>query len=331
MTERTILVTGGAGYVGSHCCKAFARAGWRVVAFDNLSRGHAEAVQWGPLVRGDILDAAALDTTFHEYQPDLVGHFAAFAYVEESVRQPELYYHNNCIGSFTLLERMRAAGIGKLIFSSTCASYGVPGHVPIGEDHPQWPINPYGWSKLMVERMLEDYAAAHGLDSVALRYFNAAGCDPEGEIGEWHEPETHAIPLAIAGALSHGRPFTVFGTDFETRDGSAIRDYIHVSDLSRAHVLAGEWIMRHSGFHVFNLGTGQGTTVLEIANAVARACNSGRAATLGPRRAGDPPILIADAAKAKRELGWEAEMSDIDTIVRTAVEWYRLSADRRGG
>ena len=323
MTERTILVTGGAGYVGSHCCKAFARAGWRVVTFDNLSRGHAEAVQWGPLIEGDILDAEALDAAFREYKPDLVGHFAAFAYVEESVRQPELYYRNNCIGSFTLLERMRAAGIAKLIFSSTCASYGVPAHVPIGEDHPQWPINPYGWSKLMVERMLADYATAHGLDSVALRYFNAAGCDPEGEIGEWHEPETHAIPLAIAGALSQDRPFTVFGTDFETRDGSAIRDYIHVSDLARAHVLAGEWIMGQQGFHMFNLGTGQGTTVLEIANAVARACNSTQAAQLGPRRAGDPPILIADAAKAKRELGWEAEMSDIDTIVRTAVEWYR--------
>jgi UDP-arabinose 4-epimerase len=288
-------------------------------------------VQWGPLIKGDILDADALDAAFREHQPDLVGHFAAFAYVEESVRQPELYYHNNCIGSFTLLERMRAAGIGKLIFSSTCASYGVPEHVPIGENHPQWPINPYGWSKLMVERMLADYAAAHGTDSVALRYFNAAGCDPEGEIGEWHEPETHAIPLAIAGALSHDRPFIVFGTDFETRDGSAIRDYIHVSDLARAHVLAGEWILRHSGFHAFNLGTGQGTTVLEIANAVARACNSGRAATLGPRRAGDPPILIADAAKAKKELGWEAEMSDIETIVQTAVQWYRSSAHRRGG
>lgn len=325
MTERTILVTGGAGYVGSHCCKAFARAGWRVVTFDNLSRGHAEAVQWGPLIKGDILDAEALDAAFREYKPDLVGHFAAFAYVEESVRQPELYYRNNCIGSFTLLERMRAAGVSKLIFSSTCASYGVPGHVPIGEDHPQWPINPYGWSKLMVERMLSDYASAHGLDSVALRYFNAAGCDPEGEIGEWHEPETHAIPLAIAGALSNDRPFTVFGSDFETRDGSAIRDYIHVSDLARAHVLAGEWIMGQQGFHMFNLGTGQGTTVLEIANAVAKACNSTQAPQLGPRRAGDPPILIADAAKAKRELGWEAEMSDIDTIVRTAVQWYRRS------
>ena len=323
MNQRTILVTGGAGYVGSHCCKAFAQAGWRVVTFDNLSRGHAEAVKWGPLVKGDILDAAALDLTFAEYRPDLVGHFAAFAYVEESVREPDLYYRNNCIGSFTLLNRMRAAGLTKLLFSSTCATYGVPGHVPIGEAHAQWPINPYGWSKLVVERMLTDYAAAYSLDSVALRYFNAAGCDVDGEIGEWHEPETHAIPLAIAGALSNDRPFTVFGTDFDTRDGSAIRDYIHVGDLARAHVLAGEWIMDKSGFHPFNLGTGQGTTVLEIAHAVAAECGSQREVQTGPRRAGDPPILIADAAKARRELGWQAEMSDIGTIVRTAVAWHR--------
>ncbi|MBB4641623.1 UDP-glucose 4-epimerase GalE [Rhizorhapis suberifaciens] len=323
MRKQTILVTGGAGYVGSHCCKAFARAGWQVVTFDNLSRGHAEAVQWGPLVQGDILDAGALDAVFREYRPDCVAHFAALAYVEESVRQPELYYRNNCIGTFTLLDRMRAAGVTKLIFSSTCATYGVPEHVPIGEDHPQWPINPYGWSKLIVERMLADYAPAYGLDSVALRYFNAAGCDVDGDIGEWHEPETHAIPLAIAGALSEERAFTVFGTDFETRDGSAIRDYIHVGDLARAHVLAGEWIMTQSGFNAFNLGTGQGTTVLEIANAVASECGSTRPVQTGPRRAGDPPILIANASKAKRELGWEAEISDIETIVRTAVSWYR--------
>lgn len=323
MNQRTILVTGGAGYVGSHCCKAFSAAGWRVVTFDNLSRGHAEAVKWGPLVTGDILDPAALDAAFAEYKPDLVGHFAAFAYVEESVRQPELYYRNNCIGSFTLLDRMRAAGIGKLLFSSSCATYGVPDRVPISEAHGQWPINPYGWSKLVVERMLADYATAYGLDSVALRYFNAAGCDADGDIGECHEPETHAIPLAIAGALSDERPFTVFGVDFDTRDGSAIRDYIHVGDLARAHVLAGEWIMDKSGFHPFNLGTGQGTTVLEIAHAVSQACGSERAVQVGPRRAGDPPVLIADAAKARRELGWQAEMSDIETIVRTAFAWHR--------
>jgi UDP-arabinose 4-epimerase len=323
MTGRTILVTGGAGYVGSHCCKAFAQAGWRVVTFDNLSRGHAGSVKWGPLVKGDILDAAALDAVFAEYKPDLVGHFAAFAYVEESVRDPQLYYRNNSIGSFTLLDRMRAADITKLLFSSTCATYGVPDHVPISEAHGQWPINPYGWSKLVVERMLADYATAYGLDSVALRYFNAAGCDVDGEIGECHEPETHAIPLAIAGALSADRPFTVFGTDFDTRDGSAVRDYIHVGDLGGAHVLAGEWIMDQSGFHPFNLGTGRGTTVFEIAHAVAEACDSKRPVLAGPRREGDPPALIADAGKARRELGWQAEMSDIETIVRTAAAWQR--------
>jgi UDP-arabinose 4-epimerase len=328
VSERTILVTGGAGYVGSHCCKAFARAGWKVVTFDNLSRGHAEAVKWGPLVEGDIADAAGVDAALAAYKPDLVAHFAAFAYVEESVREPELYYRNNCLGTFILLERMRAAGVSKLIFSSTCATYGVPKHVPIGEHHPQWPVNPYGWSKLVIERMLADFAPAYGLDSVALRYFNAAGCDAEGDIGECHDPETHAIPLAIAGALSDNRPFTVFGNDFETRDGSAVRDYIHVDDLARAHVLAGEWILGRSGFHAFNLGTGQGTTVLEIAAAVARACTSGRTFRIGPRRAGDPPMLIADASKARRELGWQPQLSDIDTIVMTAVAWHRRNGSR---
>lgn len=321
--SRTVLVTGGAGYVGAHCCKAFAKAGWNVVTFDNLSNGHAEAVQWGPFVRGDILDATALDTVLADFRPDLVAHFAAFANVEESVRQPDLYYRNNCLGSFNLLERMRAAGVSKLIFSSTCATYGTPERIPIDENHPQWPVNPYGWSKLFVERMLADQATAYGLDSVALRYFNAAGCDSEGLIGECHQPETHAIPLAIAGALSDHHRFTVFGTDFETRDGSAIRDYIHVEDLARAHVYAGDWIARHSGFHAFNLGTGSGTTVLEIADAVARACGSDRPVQMGARRAGDPAILIAEATKAARELGWHPEVSNIDTIVATALAWHR--------
>lgn len=323
---RTVLVTGGAGYVGAQCCKAFAAAGWRVVVYDNLSRGHASAVQWGPLIEGDISDAAALDHAFAEVRPDLVAHFAAFAYVEESVRQPDLYYRNNTLGSLTLIDRMRAAGVRKMIFSSTCATYGVPQIVPIDEDHPQAPINPYGWSKLFVERMLVDHAAAYGLDSVALRYFNAAGCDGEGLIGECHYPETHVIPLAIEGALQGGRPFTVFGTDFDTRDGSAVRDYVHVEDLARAHVLAADWIDGQSGFHAFNLGTGRGTTVLEIAHAVARACGSDRAIETGPRRAGDPPVLIADPAKAFRVLGWKAECSDIETIVETALAWQRCQA-----
>lgn len=328
MSGRTILVTGGAGYVGSHCCKAFARTGWNVVTFDNLSRGHAAAVQWGPLFKGDILDAPALDAAFEAHKPDLVGHFAANAYVEESVRQPELYYRNNVVGSCNLLDRMRAVRMSKLIFSSTCATYGLPERVPIDEAHRQWPINPYGWSKLMVERMLADHAAAHGLDSVALRYFNAAGCDPDGQIGECHDPETHAIPLAIAGALAEDRPFTVFGTDFGTRDGSAVRDYVHVADLAAAHVLAAEWIMDRRGFHAFNLGTGRGTTVLEIAKAVARICGSGRPVQTGPRRAGDPPVLIADATRARRDLEWAPQLSDIDTIVRTALAWHiRHSAE----
>src|SRR5215213_5978338 len=226
---KTVIVTGGAGYIGSHCCKAFAQGGWSVVTFDNLSRGWREAVKWGPLFEGDISDAASIGAALRRYRPDVVAHFAAYAYVGESVQHPALYYRNNSFGSLVLFEEMLRAGIDKIIFSSTCASYGVPVYSPIDEEHPQSPVNPYGWSKLFVERMLTDLSAGHGLSAVVLRYFNAAGCDSEGEIGEWHQPETHAIPLAIEAAIRLGRIFTVNGTDFDTRDGTAIRDYIHVA------------------------------------------------------------------------------------------------------
>lgn len=320
---KTALVTGGAGYVGSHCCKAFARAGWQVVCFDNLSRGWRDAVKWGPLVEGDICDAAAVAGAFDRYRPDLVAHFAAYAYVAESIERPDIYYRNNSFGSLTLLEEMRKAEIRKLIFSSTCATYGIPATSPIDESHRQSPINPYGWSKFIIERMLEDYGVAYGLNSVALRYFNAAGCDPEGEIGERHEPEPHLIPLAIAAALDERRSLTVNGADFQTRDGSAVRDYVHVADLARAHVLAGEFLMRHDGAHVFNLGTGVGTTVFEIAEAVGRACERKPMLRVGPRRPGDPPTLVASAEKARRELGWSPTDSTIDFIVETAMAWQK--------
>jgi UDP-arabinose 4-epimerase len=322
---RTVLVTGGAGYVGSHCCKAFAKAGWRVVSFDNLSRGWRDAVKWGPLVEGDIRDAAAVAGAFDRYRPDLVAHFAAYAYVAESIERPDIYYRNNSFGTLTLLEEMHKAEVRKFIFSSTCATYGIPSTSPIDESHRQSPINPYGWSKFIIERMLEDYGVAYGFNSVALRYFNAAGCDPEGEIGERHEPEPHLIPSAIAAALDEQRPLTVNGADFQTRDGSAVRDYVHVADLARAHVLAGEFLMRQGGAHVFNLGTGIGTTVFEIAEAVGRA--SGRKLTLraGPRRLGDPPILVASAEKARRELGWSPTDSTIDFIVETAMAWQKAT------
>lgn len=318
---RTVLVTGGAGYVGSHCCKAFANAGWSVVALDNLSRGWREAVQWGPLIECDIRDQPRVRNALEMYKPDLVAHFAALAYVGESVIDPALYYANNTAGTLALLEAMRAVGCSRLLFSSTCASYGVPDTLPIDEKHQQTPINPYGWSKMIIERMLEDFGRAYGLASVSLRYFNAAGCDPDGEIGERHEPETHAIPLVIEAARNPDRPFTVFGTDFPTPDGSAIRDYIHVKDLARAHLLASEMLLDGAGTHVFNLGTGVGTSVFELIAAVRRAAGTDPALRFGQPREGDPPVLVAAYAKAERELGWTPQHSQIDFIIETALRW----------
>ncbi|UCI34544.1 UDP-glucose 4-epimerase GalE [Mesorhizobium sp. B4-1-4] len=320
---KTVLVTGGAGYIGSHCCKAFAESGWSVIAYDNLSRGWRDAVKWGPIVEGDISDAATVSAALRQYRPDVVAHFAAYAYVGESVEHPELYYRNNSFGSLVLLEEMLKAGVDKLIFSSTCASYGVPVRSPIDEMHPQSPINPYGWSKFIIERMVDNLSSAHGLNAVILRYFNAAGCDPDGEVGERHEPETHVIPLAIEAAIRPDRIFTVNGTDFDTRDGTAVRDYVHVTDLARAHVLAGEKLLRDRGVDVYNLGTGTGTTVKELVDAVNRASGSRLPVVYGPRRAGDPPALVAAAGKAYRELGWTPEQSGIDRIVETALAWYR--------
>jgi UDP-arabinose 4-epimerase len=320
---KTVLVTGGAGYVGSHCCKAFAKAGWNVVVLDNLSRGWREAVRWGPLVECDLRDTAEVRAALASHKPDLVAHFAAFAYVGESVENPALYYQNNTVGTLALLDAMRASDCRSLLFSSTCATYGIPDYTPLDERHPQRPINPYGWSKMIIERMLEDFGRAYGLGSVSLRYFNAAGCDPDGEIGERHEPETHAIPLAIDAAYRPDRPFTIFGTDFPTPDGSAIRDYIHVNDLARAHVLAGEMLLQKGGTHFFNLGTGVGTSVLELIEAVRRA--TGREVSLknGARREGDPPRLVASFAKVEQELGWRPQQSGLEFILQTAVQYRK--------
>lgn len=323
---RTVLITGGAGYVGSHCCKAFANAGWNVVTLDNLSRGWREAVRWGPLIECDIRNEERVRSTLSIYKPDLVAHFAALAYVGESVADPARYYVNNTAGTLALLEAMRAAGCRHLLFSSTCASYGIPRTLPIDETHPQSPINPYGWSKMIIERMLEDYGKAYGMASVSLRYFNAAGCDPDGDIGERHEPETHAIPLVIEAARNPGQPFTVFGTDFPTADGSAIRDYVHVNDLARAHLLAGEMLVARGGTHVLNLGTGMGTSVFELIEAVKRRAGRDPAIRLGPRREGDPPVLVASYAKAELELGWKPQHSQMDFIIETALRWR----DHRG-
>ncbi len=321
---KTIFVTGGAGYVGSHCCKAFSEAGWRVVTYDNLSRGWRDFVKWGPLVEGDILDLPHLTSAMREAAPDAVAHFAALAYVGESVTDPAAYYRTNALGALNILDAMRAAGVGKIVFSSTCATYGVPDGNAIGEDHPQTPINPYGWSKLFVEKMLADFGAAYDIRSVCLRYFNAAGADPEAEIGERHEPETHVIPLAINGALSDDFVFTIHGNDYDTRDGTCVRDFIHVRDLADAHKRALDYLSGGGGSDVFNLGTGNGTTVTEIADAVERVTGRQMKRATGPRRAGDPPQLVAQAGKAASVLGWTAARSSIDEIISDAVRWHSI-------
>lgn len=326
---KTVLVTGGAGYVGSHCCKAFAKAGWRVVVFDNLLRGWKDFAKWGPLIEGDILDGPALDLVMAEHRPDLVAHFAALTYVGESVADPALYYRNNTQGSLSLIEAMRRAGVGRMIFSSTAAVYGEPQQIPIPEDHPKQPINPYGWSKLMVEQVMTDSARAYGLKFAALRYFNAAGADPDGEIGERHEPETHLIPLAIRGALSDDYAFTIFGDDFETRDGTCVRDYVHVADLASAHVAAADHLMAGGDGGFYNLGTGDGLTVKEIADAVEGANGKPLRRKIGPRRAGDPAVLIASNTLAREVLGWTPLHSSVGEIVGTAMRWHRKD-DQRG-
>jgi UDP-glucose-4-epimerase GalE len=317
-----ILVTGGAGYVGSHACKALAAAGHEPIVYDNLTRGHREFARWGPLEEGDIRDGPRLDAAFARHRIDAVMHFAALAYVGESVREPALYYRNNVGGTLELLDAMRRAGVGRLVFSSTCATYGVPARMPITEDLPQQPINPYGATKLMIERVLRDYDAAYGLRSVALRYFNAAGADPEGEIGEDHDPETHLIPLAIAAALGQKRELQIFGDDYPTPDGTAVRDYVHVTDLASAHVKALDYLRRGGTSTALNLGTGTGHSVREVIAAVERASGRRLPARVAPRRPGDPPRLVAAPGRARQVLGWEPVLSDIDTIVSTAWRWH---------
>lgn len=317
-----VLVTGGAGYVGSHCCKAFSEAGWEVVVFDNLSRGWREFVRWGPLIEGDILDQGAIEAAIALHRPDAVAHFAALAYVGESVTSPEAYYKNNTQGTLNVLSAMRNAGVSRFLFSSTCATYGIAQQTPIDETHPQSPVNPYGWSKLIVEKMLADFDRAYGLRYVALRYFNAAGADASGEIGERHEPETHLIPLVLRAAMSEREPVTIFGDDFDTSDGTAVRDYIHVSDIADAHCLALGALAAGSQSNIFNLGSGSGASVLEILAAAERITGRPVPRAIGPRRPGDPATLIASAQKAHAVLGWRHPRSTIDEIMRTAWRWH---------
>jgi UDP-arabinose 4-epimerase len=319
---KPVLVTGGAGYIGSHACKALAAADYVPVSFDNLVRGDERAVRWGPLEQVDILDRAALDAALEKYRPLAVMHFAAFAYVGESVQDPGKYYRNNVAGSLNLLEAVRDHGVDKFVFSSTCATYGVPRQVPITEDHPQVPINPYGASKLMIERMLRDFGAAHGLRSISLRYFNAAGADPEGEIGESHDPETHLIPLVLDAAAGVRPEIVVYGDDYDTPDGTCIRDYIHVADLAEAHVRALRALEAGAPTTAYNLGNGRGFSVMEVIETARKVLGRDVPQRIGVRRAGDPPRLVADATRIHRELGWQPQYAALEDMITTAWNWH---------
>ena len=321
--SEAVLVTGGAGYIGSHACKVLARGGYQPVVFDNMSRGHRTAVRWGPLVEGDLTERDKLVTTLEHHRISAVMHFAAFAYVGESVTDPARYYANNLVGTLSLLETMREAGVDKLVFSSTCATYGAPTEVPIRESLPQRPVNPYGETKLAIERALHWYGEAYGLRSVSLRYFNAAGADPEGEIGEWHEPETHLIPLVLEAAIGGRQQVDIYGTDYPTSDGTAIRDYIHVQDLAEAHLLAFQHLVGGRRSVALNLGTGRGHSVREVIRAAEVASGKPIACRETARRPGDPPVLVADPSLAAEVLGWRTRISDLDTIVCTALAWHR--------
>jgi len=317
-----VLVTGGAGYIGSHACKHLAASGHAPIVFDDLSQGHDRAVKWGPLERGSLNDQARLAEVFARHRVDAVIHFAASALVGESMADPGKYFRNNTLGTLNLIEAMRAAGVGTLVFSSTCATYGNPVRVPLDESHPQVPVNPYGESKLMVEKMLRWYGECHGLRWMALRYFNAAGADPEGEIGEDHDPESHLIPLVIGGALGTRRPVKVFGSDYDTADGTAVRDYIHVADLADAHLRAIDRLGAGTPSQAVNLGTGVGQSVRRVIDTVGQVSGRHVPFDLSPRRAGDPPELVADPARAREVLGWTPRFPQLTTIVEHAWKWH---------
>jgi UDP-glucose-4-epimerase GalE len=323
------LITGGAGYVGSHCAKAASAKGHEIVVFDSLLFGHREFVCWGELIRGDIRDAAALDAILSNHRIDAVMHFAALAYVGESVTDPRKYYDVNVNGTRILLDAMIRSGVDKIVFSSSCATYGEPEGVPINESMRQNPINPYGFTKLACERMMDDFGRAYGLKSVCLRYFNAAGAEPTAEIGEDHDPETHLIPLVLDAAAGRRPEVTVFGTDYRTSDGTAIRDYIHVCDLARAHTLALGHLLDRGQTVAVNLGNGEGASVREVIDTVRRITGRNVSARDAPRRPGDPAVLVADAKKAREVFGWVPQRSDLAMIIADAWRWHSLRFGRR--
>lgn len=320
------IVTGGAGYVGSHCCKELAKNGFTPVTIDNLSRGHRELVKWGPFFQCDVLDEGSLAPIIAKYSPVAVFHFAGLTYVGESVKDPEAYYRNNTTGTVSLLRCMKNTGCSKIIFSSTAATYGNPEYTPIDESHPQKPINPYGKSKLFIEEILKDFDAAYGIKNAALRYFNACGADEDGDTGELHDPETHLIPLAIQAAIGRKDNIKVFGNDYETPDGTALRDYIHVSDLATAHVKALQLLLKGSNSIYANLGTGKALSVMDVISSVEKITGGKIEKIFVPRRDGDPQVLVADPSKARSILNWDCSFSSIDNIVKTALEWHKSNS-----
>ncbi|MCE1239555.1 MAG: UDP-glucose 4-epimerase GalE [Azonexaceae bacterium] len=324
-----VLVVGGAGYIGSHMVKRLGQLGCTVTTLDNLSSGHADAVLAGELVVGDIADDALLHSLFERGRFDAVMHFASFIQVGESVQHPAKYYENNVTNTLNLLNAMKAFGVLRFIFSSTAATFGEPQYSPIDEAHPQRPINPYGRTKLMVEQALADYDTAYGLKSVCLRYFNAAGADPEGQLGERHDPETHLIPLVLQAASGRRPNISVFGTDYDTPDGTCIRDYIHIADLCEAHWLALQSLVAGQGSQAYNLGNGNGFSVQEVIDAAGRVTGRPIPVQYGPRRAGDPARLVADARNARQQLGWQPQFPDLETIIGHA--WQFEEKCRAGG
>lgn len=318
-----VLVSGGAGYIGAHACKALARAGYTPVTFDNLSTGWAEAVRFGPLERGDLMDRAALDAAFARHRPVAVMHFAALSLVGESMADPGRYWRVNLGGALNLIEAALAAGCRDLVFSSTCATYGDQDGVVLTEATPQRPINAYGASKRAIEEMLANFGASHGLAHVIFRYFNVAGADPEGELGEQHRPETHLIPLMLDAIDGRRSALTLHGADYPTRDGTCLRDYVHVSDLVEAHVAGLEWLLAGKGSRDFNLGSGQGFTVREVLDAARAVSNREVPVVIGPRRAGDAASLVSGSARARQELGWQPVRSTMPQMIEDAARWVR--------
>ncbi len=321
-----ILVTGGAGYIGSHACKALKAAGYTPVTFDNLVTGWRDAVKFGPFEEGELVDRARLDAVFERYQPAAVMHFAALSQVGEAMREPGRYWRNNVEGSLTLIEAAVAAGCKRFVFSSTCATYGDHDNVVLDEDTVQLPLNAYGASKRAIEDMLRDFGASDGLESVIFRYFNVAGADPEGDIGEYHRPETHLVPLMLDVIDGKRAALTVFGTDYDTPDGTCIRDYVHVCDLVDAHVLGLKWLQEGKGSQVFNLGTGSGFSVMEVIEQSRAVTNRTVPYEIGPRRAGDATKLVSGSTRATRDLGWTPKRSTMAQMIEDAWRWHKTGS-----